>query len=134
MRFSTVSFAVTTLVATGLASATPLNARADQTIIMPLSGDPFGSPFEFEFADETRTADSISTLHITLQNATYSAVIADKLAFSSTTPTLASALLTVPHEFVPGSYDLVVEEVVGDDVIIYMGEVNELQLLSQSRA
>ena len=29
-----------------------LNARADQTIILPLSGDPFGSSFEFEFADE----------------------------------------------------------------------------------
>ncbi len=102
--------------------------RADQTIIMPLSGDPFGSPFEFEFADEvipllsyytqvrkadtpvllplfqTRTADSISTLHITLRNATYFAVIADQLAFSSTSPDRASALLTVPHEFIPGLY------------------------------
>ena len=43
-------------------------------------------------------------LHITLQNATYSAVIADKLAFSTTNPDRATALLTVPHEFVPGLY------------------------------
>ncbi|KAM5533243.1 hypothetical protein V8D89_006136 [Ganoderma adspersum] len=132
MRFSTLPFVVTALVTAGLASATPLKVRADQTIILPLSGDPFGSPFEFEFADESRTAGSISTLHITLRNATYSAVIADKLAFSTTNPDRASALLTVPHEFVPGLYDLVVEEVVGDDSIIFTGEVTDLELLSQS--
>ena len=59
--------------------------------------------------------------------------------------------MTVPHEFVPGLYgkafciypqigrltdipgaDLVVEEVVGDDSIIYTGEVTDLELLSQS--
>ena len=97
----------------------------------------------------------MSTLHITLQNTTFSTVIADKLAFSITSPDRASALLTVPHEFVPGLYgekflcffcihrlvqltvirdtDLVVEEVVGDS-IIYTGEVNDLELLSQSSA
>lgn len=130
MRFSSLSFIATALAATDFVSAKPLNVRADQTIIMPLSGDPFGSPFEFEFADETRTADSISTLHITLRNATYFAVIADQLAFSSTSPDRASALLTVPHEFIPGLYDLVVEEFVGDDSIIFTGEVNDLELLS----
>nr|VWP00789.1 Phosphate:H symporter (Phosphate:H symporter, variant) [Ganoderma boninense] len=133
MRFSTFPLVITALVAAGLSGATPLNTRADQTIILPLSGDPFGSPFEFEFADESRTADSTSTLHITLQNATYSAVIADKLAFSATSPDRAFALLTVPHAFVPGLYDLVVEEVAGDDSIIYTGEVTDLELLSQSQ-
>ncbi|PIL29734.1 hypothetical protein GSI_08173 [Ganoderma sinense ZZ0214-1] len=134
MRFSTLPLIATALVAAGLAGATPLKARGDQTIILPLSGDPFGSPFEFQFADESRTADSTSTLHITLQNATYFAVIADKLAFSTTSPDRASTLLTVPHEFVPGLYDLVVEEVGGDDSIIYTGEVTDLELLSQSQA
>ena len=38
-----------------------LKARADQTIILPLSGDPFGSPFEFEFADEVSLPSSITS-------------------------------------------------------------------------
>ena len=80
MRFSTFPLVITALVAAGLSSATrkhatancsakkliaqiplALNTRADQTIILPLSGDPFGSPFEFQFADEVSLPVSLSS-------------------------------------------------------------------------
>ncbi|TBU39738.1 hypothetical protein BD309DRAFT_407818 [Dichomitus squalens] len=129
MRVSVLSLAATVFAGAGLATATPLQARGDQTIILPLSGDPIGTSFEFQFADESRTASSTSFVRATLKNSTFSAVIADDVPFEDAHPDRISTSLSVPPEFGKGFYDLVVEEIEGDGSVVFTGESTDLAYL-----
>ncbi|TBU30440.1 hypothetical protein BD309DRAFT_969022 [Dichomitus squalens] len=129
MHFSALSFAAAAIATASLATATPLKARADQTIVSPLSDDPIGPSIEFQFADESHTAGSTSFVRTTLRNSTFSALIGDNIPFESARPDFISTSLPVPAEFVKGFYDLVVEEVDGDGSVIFTGESTDLAYL-----